>query len=59
MTPVWRFLRSTCRHRATRCFTTSVPRHDIRSIAELPPRVNPIFKGEAELLHSHQAQHLT
>ncbi|KAK4548493.1 hypothetical protein LTR36_009403 [Oleoguttula mirabilis] len=45
MTRVWRCLQATgaASRTRTRCFTTSAPRQEIRSIAELPPRVNPGF----------------
>lgn len=45
MATVWRCLRSNaCRYRVSRCFTTSAVRREIRSIAELSPRVYPGFK---------------
>ncbi|KAK5134933.1 hypothetical protein LTR08_006024 [Meristemomyces frigidus] len=46
MTRAWRCLRSSTTATASRprCFTTSTPRRDIRSIAELPARIYPSFK---------------
>ncbi|KAK1073356.1 NADH kinase pos5 [Friedmanniomyces endolithicus] len=44
MTPAWRCSRIASRH-GTRWFTTSARRREIRSIAELPPRIYPGFRG--------------
>ncbi|KAK1074299.1 NADH kinase pos5 [Friedmanniomyces endolithicus] len=50
MTPAWRCSRVASRH-GTRWFTTSARRREIRSIAELPPRIYPDFRG---LMHTEE-----
>nr|OQO24678.1 hypothetical protein B0A51_06760 [Rachicladosporium sp. CCFEE 5018] len=44
MTRVWRCLRSIEPAIATRCFTSTVRRREVRRLAELPPRLNPGFR---------------